>query len=173
MVIPDTLKPALTEEIELPSGGTSRLPKCSPKFRPWLGLEIQDTYNGKQLLDAGGKPAFAELAILWALQEAGWDGVWIDTYRRVYRTGYWHTPPVPALPIPAARLLARIYEAAGSRNGAWDVFCWAGDQFLFAESKRNKKDSLRNSQKRWLEAALGVGLKSDNFLIVEWSVATP
>jgi hypothetical protein len=79
---------------------------------------------------------------------------------------------MPALPIPAARLLARIYEGADSQDGAWDVFCWAGDQFLFAESKRNKKDSIRNPQKKWLEAALGVGLEPDNFLIVQWSLTT-
>jgi hypothetical protein len=90
MIIPDILKPTSTQEIELPSGTCSRVPKCSPAFRPWCGPEIQDTYNGKQLLDVGGKPAFAELAILWALREAGWDGVWIDTYRRVFRTDYWH-----------------------------------------------------------------------------------
>jgi hypothetical protein len=172
MFLPPSLHPTTTEVIELPSGRALAVPKCTPRFQRWEGPPVLDTYNGKQVLDVDGKPAFAELAILMALRETGWDGVWIDTYGRAYRTGYWDVPPLPSLPKRAAELLATIHGRTGSRDGAWDVFCWMPESILFAESKRSKKDSIRDSQRAWLEAAVTEGLKSDNFLVVEWSLGT-
>jgi hypothetical protein len=171
MRLPNNLKPTSTEDFELPSGRRVSVPKCEPAFQPWHGWDVGDTYNGKQVLDVGGKPAFAELAILWSLRAEGWDGVWVDTYRDALRTGYWNVPPLESLPDRAAALLASIYAKTGSRHGTWDVFCWTGDDVLFAESKRSKKDSIRDTQRTWLEAALAVGLKPENFLVVEWSIA--
>jgi hypothetical protein len=145
------------------------IPKATPTFTAWAGQPIADTYNGKQVLSVNGKPAFAELAILWALQSIGWDGVWIDTYSRVYRTGYWDSAPAD-LPAKPAALLERIQKEAGSRFGAWDVFCCRGDSVLFAESKRAGHDKIRDSQVKWLEAAMRAGFSADDFLIVEWSL---
>jgi hypothetical protein len=34
-----------------------------------------------------------------------------------------------------------------------------------------RKDSIRNSQRRWLASALKVGLSVDSFLIVEWTTS--
>jgi hypothetical protein len=169
--LPMALQPTSIEEVHLPIGGTANVPKCTPLFKAWEGTSLPDTYNGKQVLDVQGRPAFAELAILWALEDSGWAGVWIDTYRRAYRTGYWGVPPVAELPKPAAELLAAIYDRAGSRGGAWDVFCWRFGDFLFAESKRRRKDRIRDSQRTWLEAALELGMGLNQFLVVEWGLA--
>jgi hypothetical protein len=170
MRLPPAFQPTSVEEIQLPSGGTVTVPKCTPLFYEWEGTPIVDTYNGKQVLDVRGRPAFAELAILWALQEAGWEGVWIDTYRRSFRTGYWEVPALPELPRPAAELLAGIYDRAGSKAGAWDVFFWRPGDFRFVESKRRKRDRIRDSQRTWLEAALGIGMTTEQFLVVEWAL---
>jgi hypothetical protein len=151
--------------------GPVAVPKATPSFTAWAGSPPADTYNGKQVLDYEGRPAFAELAILWALNDAGWEGVWIDNYSGVYRTSYWGSPSVEELPAAASALLGRIREAAGSRFGAWDVFCWRGPKFLCAESKRVGRDSIRATQVRWLQAALDVGMSVEAFLVVEWSIA--
>lgn len=171
MRVPEPLVPSRTQLLQLPRYGPVTVAKATPLFNRWSGLSPGDTYNGKEVLDCAGRPAFAELAILWMLQSVGWEGVWIDSYARVFRTGYWNTAPVADLPPAAAAVVSRIGEAAGSRFGAWDVFCWNGRDVLFAESKRAGRDRVRDTQVRWLQGALDVGLSIDQFLVVEWSLA--
>ncbi len=48
---------------------------------------------------------------------------------------------------------------ANSYAGCWDVVGWNGVDLLFAELKRRKKDRVRSTQHRWLEAGLQAGLK--------------
>jgi hypothetical protein len=43
-----------------------------------------------------------------------------------------------------------------------------GTEILFAEAKKQRKDSLQRSQGGWLEAALDEGVPPSSFLIVEW-----
>lgn len=70
----------------LPSGATLSIPTCFSLFELWQGPRIPDSYGGKAVLDCNGEPLFAELAILRVIQEdPGWDGVWIDTYRKRFR----------------------------------------------------------------------------------------
>jgi hypothetical protein len=170
MQYPPLLHAQSIETIRLPSGHTVVIPKATPTFDRWTGDPIEDTYGGKAVLDYAGEPVFAELAILRALQESGWDGVWVDTYRRRYRVGYWAENDKVALPREQEALLERIYEGAGASRGCWDVFCWKEGQRLFAEAKRQDRDRIRDTQRRWLEAALNVGLLEESFLIVEWSM---
>ena len=171
---PAILRPTSTESFSLPSGRSVLVPKCKPQFPVWRGEQPADTYGGKPILTASGQPAFAELVILDAFRSDGWDGVWIDTYRNKYRTGYWDIAPVQALPDAPGALLRRIIDARGGvRRGTWDVFCWRGPQMVFAESKRAKKDAIKTDQVLWLEAALGIGLGVDSFLVVEWQAETP
>jgi hypothetical protein len=168
---PEILKPTGFESIMIAPNRLIKVPKATPIFQPWRGKNILDNYNGKQILDVGGEPAFAELAILWAMRAAGWDGVWIDTYRRKYRTCYWGVTPLRELPPERSQLLKRTYTPAGSHAGAWDVYCWKGSRVLFAESKLAGKDKLRESQRRWLAAAIEEGYSTEKFLVVEWSLA--
>jgi hypothetical protein len=170
MRYPDLLVPITIEVIELPSGETVRIPKTEPTFNLWKGKPISDTYGDKTILDFDGEPVFAELAILRILQKDGWQGVWVDSFRKKFRTNY----PVNsvALPPKQQRLLSEIYEKAGSNKGCWDVFCWRDDGTqLFAESKRQGRDRMRNSQRCWLEAAIKYGLPGAAFLVVEWKVS--
>jgi hypothetical protein len=146
------------------------VPKAIPVFAPWQGQQPADTYNGKQVLEFNSTKAFAELAVLWSLNAIGWDGVWIDSYRGVYRRGYWNCEPILRLPNIQQKLLERIQIAVGSRFEAWDLICWRGSEILFAECKRAKRDAIRDTQVCWLEAALNTGLSVEDFLLVEWSL---
>ena len=66
-------------------------------------------------------------------------------------------------------LLAEIAKVNGnSYSGCWDVVSRKGDDILFAESKRTRKDSIRQSQQNWFASALRCGLKKENFLMVQW-----
>jgi hypothetical protein len=101
----------------------------------------------KAVLDFNGRPAFAELAILWTLQHEGWQGVWVDSFRRAFRTDYWNSAPQKSLPEKPSALSEEIWSLAKIRSGVWDVFCWQDDKVLFAESKRGKRDRIRPSQR--------------------------
>lgn len=167
MNYPPDLDPTATEELVLPSRRAVRLPKATPVFRRWPGEPPADAYGNKALIEVNGELVFAELAILRLFQADGWDGVWIDTYRRRMRIGI---DKAAELPAGKDTLLQAIYQAAQTKSGCFDVFCWKKDTVLFAESKRKQHDQIRQSQLVWLEAALSVGLSPDAFLLVEWTL---
>ena len=80
--------------------------------------------------------------------------------------------PINTLPAAPQAVLDRIVDRRGGvRRGTWDVFCWRGTDYLFAESKRRGEDQIRSSQLEWLEAALATGLPTSSFLLVEWTLA--
>jgi hypothetical protein len=170
MNLPKELRPTANERIKLPMRWFVKIPKVNPVFKPWTGKKVRDTYGRKAILNFYGKPQFAELGILKMMVRSGWSGVWVDTYRNKFRTRYW---PKDAVELPAkqANILNRIREEVGSRAGCFDVFCWKGDRFIFIESKRCHKDTIRDTQKKWLQIAhLKCGIPFNRFLIVEWSV---
>jgi hypothetical protein len=123
----------------------------------------------KAVLDFNGRPAFAELAILWTLQHEGWQGVWVDSFRGAFRTDYWNSAPQKSLPEKPSALSEEIWSLAKIRSGVWDVFCWQDDKVLFAESKRGKRDRIRPCQRLFAESALNAGLPLDSLLFVEWT----
>ena len=171
MNYPRLLHPASVERFQIAFDREIDVPKTTTRFRPWRGDRPDDTFGGKALLDYGGRLAFAELAILWTFQEEGWDGVWLDSYRRKFRIGYWDQAPLEEIPAPQAELLTRISEQTGAGwRGRWDVLCWKNGDVLFAESKRVGRDDIRDSQRAWLAAAVDVGLTPANFLVVEWAL---
>ena len=165
--LPLSLTPSGQEIFTLASGRELRIPKATPTFEPWLGAPLPDTFGGKQVLDFRGEAVFAELAILRAFQAEGWQGGWIDTYRQQVRCGMSESFE---LPTRRQDLLNQIYATAGSRSGCFDVFVWKGDAVVFAESKRKKRDRIRKTQVRWLEAALAHGISPFQLLVVEWSL---
>jgi hypothetical protein len=170
MKYPIPLQPMAMESISISNGSTISIPKASPIFRRWRGTPLDDSYGGKTVLDVDGFPVFAELAILQYFQEAGWDGVWVDTYRGSYRVDYQKGNQTVTLPDDQKSFLDRIYTAAGSTKGCWDVFCWREDEVIFAEAKRSGKDQIRPTQIHFLETALNLGLPVEALLLVEWSL---
>lgn len=151
----------------MPGGGVVRLPKCQTKFKPWANEFAFDTYGNKAVLDLNGEAVFAELAILRTFQREGWEGVWVDTYRRRFRLA---VESDAVLPAEKRELLERIKRVAGKRGGCFDVFLWRGEEILFVESKRTNRDRLRPNQLHWLDAALQQNLAVTSFLVVEWDL---
>ena len=83
MLISRMLRPVGWEEFTLISGCSVLVPKANPcSFSSWSGPPIADSSCGKPVLEFKGKPLFAELAILRILETDGWNGVWVDSYRR-------------------------------------------------------------------------------------------
>ena len=168
---PEQLRPTSTESFSLPDGSVVRVPKATAAFRRWTGDIPEDTYGGKALIDCEGAASFAELVTLRLLENEGWEGVWVDTYRNKFRRGYWGVPTVATLPPDRSLIMERIHSHRGSgRSGTWDIFAWRGDDILFVECKRAGEDAIRPSQITWLAAALADGHPNDTFLIVEWTL---
>jgi hypothetical protein len=127
-----------------------------------------DTFGGKPVLELNGEMVFAELAILRIFQQAGWEGRWIDSYRHRFLTGYWPEPITHELPDAQKSIFDSIQRKAGGMGGCFDVFCWRRGVPLFIESKWKGHDHINDNQRRWLQAALDVGIPIEAFLIVEW-----
>ncbi len=172
MHYPTFLMPTTVENMTFPSGAITQVPKVIIEFDQWAGKKIADTYGGKPIVNFKGKPTFAELAILKLFQRDGWDGVWVDTFRKKYRTEYWPRNEVEVPEFQFA-LLQRISEKAGSGKGCWDVFCWNKEDIIFSEVKHKGHDRIRQTQLEWLESAFNCGLIPISFLVVEWSKASP
>ena len=152
----------------MPSRKVVEVAKATPIFRKWSGEPPSDTYNGKPVLEFDGKPAFAELVILRIFEQAGWEGRWIDSYRNKYRVGYWGENVTKDLPAERRAILDSIQAKGTNSAGCFDVFCWRGKAVLFVEAKWKAHDTIRASQRGWLEAALNEGFRLESFLIVEW-----
>jgi hypothetical protein len=174
--LPSELTPMKSIKIDLPSGRSIDLPCCNPCFIPWAGEKKSVfTWGGKFLLDWQGTPVFAELLILRILQSQSWQGVWVECYPTLNFLGEmpidWAlTGAKISVPSERSALINQISQRAGRSGGCFDVFAWREDQMLFCEAKRQKKDALLPTQRRWIEAALDEGIARDQFLIVEWSI---
>lgn len=156
------------EILAISSGKKIPIGKYFFKFKPWKGEPIKNSYGNKAVIDWKGKPVFAELAVLQLFQENGWDGVWVDSYRRNFRVGLPNIVDPVQLPADKKKLIDSIKEKTGAIGGCWDVFAWKGSRILFMELKRQKKDRLQNSQSKWLSASMKTGFKPRNFAIIEW-----
>jgi hypothetical protein len=154
----------------LPVGIVVNVPTCLLQFSEWNGDPIPGTYGGKAVLELNGEPLFAELAVLRLLEQDGWDGVWVDSYRRRYMRGLPGLVAPSELPEQWQSLFARIAGGKSSWSGRWDVVAWQGSRVLFVEAKRRGRDRIQASQLKWLEAALAqVPLSS--FLLVDWHLS--
>jgi hypothetical protein len=181
LAYPSLLRPTATEVL-LSNGNCLTVPKVELQFRQWQGTPLDNTFGNKPLIDFGGRPVFAELCVYELMRLSGWQARWVETYGAGAMTpnhftdwadarlaGQQHNPITDA---PLLALLHRIAQANGNTYaGCWDVLGWKGETVLFAELKRLKKDRLRPTQPRWLEAGLQVGLQPANFLLVEWDFA--
>jgi hypothetical protein len=154
-------------ELTLPSGRLVLIPLCFRCFKLWQGTPIRDSFGHKPVLDWNGEPLFAELAILRLIQASGWEGVWIDTYRRRFLQ-YW--PHTCALPNEAQIFLDKANQGRKWPAGCFDVFAFKDDHLLFIEAKWRGHDSIKAKMKIWLELALNSGLSLESFLIFEWSI---
>ncbi len=169
MNYPKILQPSGTHRFSSSKGQSVEIPLTSPMFEPWKGEYQGDSYGGKPILEYQGQPLFPELVILRHFMDDGWNGVWVDTYRKRYLVSHDVESQLNEHHID---LLNSIYTANGNRSGCFDVFAWKDEQVLFAESKWAKTDKIRETQIKWLFAALSIGMRRDSFLVVEWDLVT-
>jgi hypothetical protein len=167
---PHELQPSTFEVIELSNGRRVKIAKATPRFQRWVGTAVINNYGSKAVLDFAGQPSFAELLVLRLFENSGWSGVWVDSFARRNRL-YWGEDTSVALPGTAERML-NVIRDRDMKARCWDVFCWRDDEIFFAELKRKSHDRIRDSQRRWLAAALEEGLDLKSFLIVEWDLET-
>ena len=149
--LPNPLRPINFIPTELPSGRSLNLPHCYPIFPAWTKSTGTFLFGGKQLLNCRGDPVFAELYVL----------------RKCMRD-----MPVDAKLSNRIKLRSDHEEIldkiAPKGGGCFDVFAWRGDDVLFCECKRGKRDELQDTQLRWIDAALHS--KLNNFLVVQWDI---
>ena len=157
-----------SELFSLSSGAQIPIQKYFLTFDPWKGTPIPNTYNGKAIIDWNGEPVFAELAVLRLFQSHGWDGVWVDSYRRKFRVGLPDVADPVELPEKQRLLIDSLRAKTGRSGGCWDVLVWKGDATFFLELKRRKKDNIQSTQTEWLTEALSSGLAVSDFMLVEW-----
>ncbi len=153
----------------LPSGLEVDVPKTPAVFRQWISPLPSDTCNKKPILEFNGEMTFAELAILRIFERDGWEGRWIDSFGNKYRIGYWGGNTTKDLPARQTAIPSwdSIRALTSRRSGCFDVFCWRDSSVIFAEAKWRAHDTIRRSQRQWLENALDAGIPLNSLLIVE------
>lgn len=116
-----------------------------------------------------GPPArpFAELQVVDLLDSSGWTAAWV--YRANKFMSTWEPRVLATLPPAALDLHDRIRDAGDLKAGCWDVLAWRDGDVLFAELKQGgTSDRIRESQLRWRQVAISLGVPADSFVIVEW-----
>ena len=160
-----------TEILTTEKGNKIYLDKYQFTFKEWTKSHSFDTYNGKTILELNNEPLFAELLVLRLLENKGFKGAWVDSFRNKF----WQSLPQFSTPTLIDKNLQeiydKIYEAKGGRKaGCFDVIVYNGNEFIFIELKRKGKDKIRLTQIDWLEAALKLDLDKQNFIIAEWDI---
>lgn len=170
------------ETFSLSSGDKIEVPKFTLQFKKWDGEKLLYTLGGKAVLEVAGKPQFAELAIADFFKQHGFDTRWAETYGQggdlPLFLSEWQNKPLKdqaSHPIDEAWITEMLKDIANlngeSFSGCWDVIAWKDKQLYFIESKRRKKDSLRDTQRHWINSAMRYGLAPENFIVIEWDEA--
>ena len=172
MILPAQLIPTEKQGIPLPSGATAALPVCHPVFLRWNDKPPAFDFGGKPIINDGGKPVFAELALLNLFCASGWDGVWVETFGgthflREMPSGWKLAPHHGAVPKEKDDLLRAIWKIART-TACFDIFAWNDTELIFCEAKQERKDRLTGAQHKFIEGALQCGVPSDSLLIAEW-----
>ena len=157
------------------SKGTDLIPQMDPKlysllFTKWRGVKIHNSYR-KPLINYKGKPLYAELAVLRLMEKKGWKGVWVDNWGSgKFLIGMPdQSEPVELLGYPKKIFDKIVQRNKARRSGCWDLFLWKGKLIRCMELKRlGSSDRVRPNQKHWYQSAIAVGLRPDQFTLVEW-----
>lgn len=132
-------------------------------------IDIPPSYRRKGLVAVGGDSLFAELAIARLFVRSGWNAYWRDGYRQRWVADGDLSRRSVSVPRPSlgASVIDAVQAARGSLSGCWDVLAWTDERVAFVESKRRGGDRLQETQGRWLDAALAVGVPREAFVVVE------
>ena len=143
------------------------------RFNAWDGPRPPLSYGTKPIVESASRGVFAEVAIAELLRPDGWDAVWASTYGGLR---FFADQPdgqrgnTVDLPDNVAAPVERITLGNGTPAGMFDVLAWKGAELLFVEAKRRGRDRIRDTQRRWVNAALRVGFEPQQFAVFEWTV---
>ena len=165
-------------EVELPSAGRVSVPVLR-RIETRAGIEVPRAATcwapNKPGLLFNGRTTWAEFILVALLEAAGWDARWV----RNWSGGRQFCSEVGELRRLSGHGEA-VFEAIHASapdlrgHGTWDVIAWKDDQVLFLESKQARSsDRLRDSQLRFMDAALVLGTRPDAFAVVEYDAGPP
>jgi hypothetical protein len=153
-----------------------RIPTERWTLDPWEGgadpPDLPKSWAIKPGFVVDGRRSCAELAVLARLRDDGWDGVWVSAFGRVLRRDWFLTEAFRTIaeagaPADIAAVFERLRAAnGGSLAGFFDVFAWRDGKVRFVEVKV-ARDRLQDTQRRFVQLALGLGHDPDEFLLVE------
>jgi hypothetical protein len=155
----------------LPSGKAVKVSTFVLQFDSWQGAPVETTHGLKPVIDFDGTPLFAERAIWRLLRVGGWEGPWVDSWRKAFRNCM--RPRCCDLPQHAETLLNRVNSGQRWCAGCPDLLTWRGEKYLFTEAKWRGRDKIGKKQKAWLESALDSELALESFVRFEWGFRRP
>jgi hypothetical protein len=144
---------------------------------PWTG-ELPTGFGSvpqKAAIEVEGSATYPELAVVAHLLTQGWNARW----RKNFGGAAWWIGlgSEKELTAPAdyvfdkvqdvARALAARLQWDWRDAGVWDVLAWRGRKFVFIELK-GRTEGMKDNQRLWLEAALGVGVPLSSFAILRY-----
>ena len=95
--------------------------KYCATFHPYQGEEQIYTYGNKAIVVDQGKPTYAEFAALSLFREEGWNGMWVDGYRRRKRSSLLEDAQYPE---SIRDLLNSLSSRTGRTGGVFDLILW-------------------------------------------------
>jgi len=164
-LIPPTLTKCGQEKLVDYAGDEIVVDKYCTTFDSYQGDKKIHAYKKKEIVSVEDKPTYAEFAALSLFRREGWNGMWVDGYRRKK----WSDLSEEArYPDSIDVLLDSLRSITGRRGGVFDLILWRGETILFIELKRLKRDQIRANQVDWVRAALSSGIDLRCFAILEW-----
>jgi hypothetical protein len=160
--------PAADLDRLLPKLNDSDLNTFQWRFQRWTGAPVPNTHGKKPLIDFGGVPLFAEVAMIQVLKQQGYENaVWVDSWRTCFRNAM---PPAQCrVPAFVLELHTRVRnQNEGRWAGCFDLMAWTGDVVSFVELKWKGHDCMHDEGWRWVENALRAGVSFERFSICEW-----
>jgi hypothetical protein len=169
--------------LTLPDGGnTVSIARQLWALEPWERDDDEPELPGywaiKDLFSVNGSRSCAELAVLHHLRGSGWDGRWVSAWGDGTLFSEW--PPGPGVksitqagaPRWAAEIFERLLDANPNRRrpfgGFFDVFVWREPgEVRFYEVKVGKKDDINLNQCKFVERALALDHRLEEFTIIE------
>ena len=102
--------------------------KYCTTFHPYQGEEQIYTYGNKAIVVDQGKPTYAEFAALSLFREEGWNGMWVDGYRRKKRSSLLEDAQYPQ---SIRELLDSLSSRTGRTGGVFDLILWRDQMIMF------------------------------------------
>jgi hypothetical protein len=167
-LIPPTLTKCGQEQLVADAVDEIVVDKYCITFDLYQGDEQIYTYGEKEIISVEDKPTYAELAALSLFQREGWNGMWVDGYRRKKWSGLSEEAKYPDSIDVLLDSLSSITERG---DGVFDLILWRGETILFIKLKRSKRDQIRANQVDWVRAALSSGVDLRCFAILEWHLS--